>query len=60
MLKRILNYLRLSRDELKKVNWPSRELTLQHTLLVIGISLGMAAFLGVVDYFFTRALEFIL
>lgn len=60
MLKRLLNYLRLSREELKKVSWPSRELTLQHTLLVIGISLGMGVFLGAVDYLFTKSLEFIL
>jgi preprotein translocase subunit SecE len=60
MPNRVLNYLKHSRDELKKVSWPSRQLTLQHTLLVIGISLVMAVLLGAIDYFFTKALELIL
>lgn len=60
LLQRTLNYLKVSFDELKIVSWPSRQLTLQHTLLVIGISLGMAAFMGAIDYFFTKILELII
>jgi len=54
---KISTYLKLSRDELRKVVWPSRQLTIQHTLLVIGLSLTMAAFLGSVDYLFSKLLE---
>ncbi|MDO8560531.1 MAG: preprotein translocase subunit SecE [bacterium] len=53
-------YLKQSRDELRKVQWPSRQTTTQHTLLVIGISLAMAAFMGSIDYVFTKVLEVVL
>ena len=56
----ISSYLKQSRDELRKVEWPSRQTTTQHTLLVIGISLAMAAFLGGIDYVFTKVLEVVL
>lgn len=59
-MSRLVAYLKNSRDELRKVVWPSRQMTTQHTLLVIGISLAMAAFLGGVDYLFSRAIEAIL
>ncbi len=57
---RLVNYLKSSRDELKKVTWPTRKETINHTALVIGISLGVAAFMGLVDYFLTLILENIL
>lgn len=50
MANRIISYIRESRDELKKVIWPSRPETIKYTLLVIGISLGVALFLGAVDF----------
>lgn len=53
---RINNYLKLSYLELKKVVWPSQKEVTQHTLMVIGISLGVAAFLGVADYILTLIL----
>lgn len=49
MANRIISYFRESREELKKVVWPSRRETRNNTLMVIGISLFVAAFLGVVD-----------
>ena len=36
---------------MKKVTWPTRRQTINYSLLVIGISLAVAAFLGVADYF---------
>lgn len=59
-MNRILTYLKQSREELRKVVWPSRQMTIQHTLLVIGISLAMAAFLGAVDFVFSKTLELII
>jgi len=59
-MNRFSTYLKLSREELRKVAWPSRPVTMQHTLLVIGISLAMAALLGGVDYLFSKALELII
>ncbi len=49
MANRIISYFRESREELKKVVWPTRRETRNNTLMVIGISLFVAAFLGVVD-----------
>ncbi len=57
MLSKITNYLKQSIVELKKVVWPTKKETTQHTLLVIGISLGVAIFLGALDYIFNLGLE---
>jgi len=53
---RLVNYIKASHVELKKVVWPTKKEVTQHTLLVIGISLGVAAFLGIVDYILTLIL----
>ena len=45
----LIHYLRESREELKKVVWPNRQETRNNTLLVIGISLFIALFLGAID-----------
>ncbi|MEK7556814.1 MAG: preprotein translocase subunit SecE, partial [Patescibacteria group bacterium] len=34
-----LQYIKESRDELRKVTWPSRQTTVRYTLIVIGASL---------------------
>lgn len=57
MANRIIGYFRQSRDELRKVVWPSRQSTLKNTLLVIGFSLFVAGFLGLIDYLFNTGLE---
>lgn len=49
MANRIFSYFRESREELKKVVWPTRKETQNNTMLVIGISLFVAAFLGLLD-----------
>ncbi len=54
---KLTNYLRDSYRELKKVVWPTKRETINHTLVVIGISLGVAIFLGALDFFFTWVLE---
>ena len=45
---------------MKKVTWPTKKETKNYTLLVIGVSLAIAAFLGVLDYIFSLALKLIL
>lgn len=54
---KLINYFKESRAELAKVSWPSRQTTLQHTGIVIVISLLVAIFLGGVDYFLNMLLE---
>lgn len=60
MINKITNYLKASIEEMKKVTWPTRKETYNYTLLVIGISLGIAAFLGTLDFVFNWALQFII
>jgi preprotein translocase subunit SecE len=50
-------YFRESYDELRKVSWPSRKQTVQDTLVVIGVSLGVAVFLGALDIGLSAALN---
>lgn len=56
-LNNIITYIKESRKELKKVAWPTRKETIRHTLIVIGVSLGVAVFLGLIDYLLTIGLE---
>lgn len=53
----IINYVKESIEELKRVVWPSRQEAVQHTLLVLGISAAVAIFLGAVDYILNYGLE---
>ena len=57
MFDKIINYIKNSRKELKKVSWPDKKTTSNYTLLVILISLFMAAFLALVDYILTMGVE---
>jgi preprotein translocase subunit SecE len=53
MVGKVKNFLKESREELRHVNWPARKEAVRLTTIVIGISLGLAAFLGAFDYSFT-------
>ncbi|MFA4936882.1 MAG: preprotein translocase subunit SecE [Patescibacteria group bacterium] len=57
MPNKLTNYFKQSIEELKRVVWPTKKETTQHTLLVIGISLGVAIFLGALDYIFNIGLQ---
>jgi preprotein translocase subunit SecE len=52
-LQKAINFLKESKTELKKVKWPTLKETLQYTLVVIIISLVVAAYLGGLDYIFS-------
>jgi len=49
-LKKIIGFLKESRAELKKVNWPSREEVLTSTRVVIISILIIAGVIAIVDY----------
>jgi len=49
-LKKIFNFLKESRAELKKVNWPSKEEVLTSTRVVIISILIIASVIALVDY----------
>jgi preprotein translocase subunit SecE len=46
--------------ESKKVDWPRRRESINHTFIVIGISFGVALFLGILDFLFTKILEILI
>lgn len=51
------NYLKDTRSELKHVTWPTREQTINFTLVVIGLSVATGLLLGAFDYVFTSLLK---
>lgn len=53
----LVSYLKGALEELKRVAWPTKKETTQHTLIVIGLSLALAAFLGAVDYLLNLGFE---
>lgn len=53
LLEKIKTFLKETKVELKKVNWPTRAETIKHTLIIIGVSLVVAIFLGGLDFIFT-------
>lgn len=52
-MEKAINFIKEAREELKKVSWPTREQTVKYTGLVIGVSLAVALFLGILDMFFS-------
>ena len=56
-MNKVIAFLKEAREELKKVNWPSRRQTKQYTIVVIAISLAVAFFLGILDLIFSNLLE---
>ena len=60
MANKLVNYVKSSIEEMKKVTWPTKKETYNYTLLVIGISLAVAIFLGALDYIFSFLLELVI
>jgi len=54
---KIITFFKEVRLEMKKVNWPSREETIRFTLIVLGASAVVAAFLGSLDFIFSDLLS---
>jgi len=57
MFNRIVLFLKESRQELQRVNWPTRQETVRLTIIVVGVSLFTAVFLGLVDFALAAILE---
>jgi preprotein translocase subunit SecE len=55
--KKAITFLKEVRLELRRVTWPTRQETVKHTLIVIGLSLAVAAFLGGLDFLFSWLLD---
>ena len=53
MFEQIKQYFKEVRVEMAKVKWPTKSDTINYTIVVIGVSLAVAAFLGALDYIFS-------
>jgi len=56
-MNKLVNYLKGAKEELSKVVWPNRQTTINHTIVVIGVSLAVALFLGAVDLGLSKVIE---
>ena len=54
MLQKIQEFFREVSVELKKVSWPTRQQTMNATVVVIVVSFVVAFFLGIVDIVLAR------
>jgi preprotein translocase subunit SecE len=53
----VVTYVKESREELKKVAWPTRNVVIRDTFVVVAVSLAMAVFFGVIDFGLSKGLE---
>jgi preprotein translocase subunit SecE len=53
----IIAYLKETRAELRKVHWPTQQEARTLTLVVLGVTVSMAALLGLLDFIFDRLLN---
>ena len=56
----IIRYFKETRAELRKVNWPTRRQTINLTLIVLAVTVFMAALLGTIDYLFAQLFSLII
>ncbi|MBU1292107.1 preprotein translocase subunit SecE [Patescibacteria group bacterium] len=54
---KLITFLKEVRIELKRVTWLTRQDTIRQTLIVIGFTLAVAAFLGGLDFLFSYLLN---
>ncbi|MBI4128371.1 MAG: preprotein translocase subunit SecE [Parcubacteria group bacterium] len=59
-MRRVFAFFREVREELAKVTWPSQRDTTRATLVVIGLSLALALFLGLLDYLLNRLITLVI
>lgn len=57
MFGKIKNFFAEARQELRHVNWPTREEAVRLTVIVIVMSVGIAVFLGFFDYLFADIIK---
>jgi preprotein translocase subunit SecE len=60
VMKKIIDFLTEVKVELSKVVWPTPNLTIKLTVIVIIVTVSVGFFIGGVDYLLTKLLEVIL
>ena len=53
-------FIQETRQELKKVSWPSREELLGSTGVVIAMTFALAAFVGAIDFVLSILMRFLI
>ncbi len=53
----LVRYFKETRAEIRKVSWPTREEATNLTLIVLGVTIAMAIFLGAVDFIFASLIQ---
>ena len=53
----LIAYFKETRAELRKVYWPSQQEARTLTMVVLAVTVGMAALLGILDFVFDRILN---
>jgi len=53
-MNKVVKFLKEVQTELKKVIWPTRPQALRLAAIVIGVSLAVGLYVGVLDYALTR------
>jgi preprotein translocase subunit SecE len=56
-MNKLVTFIQEAKEELLKVNWPSKKQTINYTLLVVAVSLAVAGFLGGLDWIFSYVLK---
>ena len=60
MTQRITLFFREVWLEMRKVSWLSRNEVVRYTLIVLGVTVASAIFLGGLDYIFTQIIKLII
>lgn len=58
-MNKLIKYFQESLEELKKVTWPTKKQTLNYAIAVIAISIGIAVYIGAVDFGLNKAVQYI-
>lgn len=53
----LLNYVRESREEMRKITWPSKQDTFKYSIVVIALCLILAFFFAGLDYVLSFAIQ---
>jgi preprotein translocase subunit SecE len=53
---KITEYIKETRAEMSHVTWPTRRQAIAYALLVVAVSVAIAAYLGLFDFVFSKLL----
>ncbi len=56
----IKNYFVGSYAEMQKVTWPTKQQTINYSILVISLSVGLALFFALLDYIFNAGITLLI